>query len=85
MVITTIIHTRNTYTVNLNKTELNSASTVDIDLLDFANTDNILCSTDLSEDMVGFAIKDYYSVVEHLDEAEGGDVAGRFEELEDSA
>ena len=41
----------------------------------------MLCSTELSEDMVGFAIRDYDSVVEHLEETEGGDVADCFEEL----
>jgi hypothetical protein len=84
IVITTITHTRNTYVVNLDKTGLNSPSTVNIDLLDFANNDNMLCSTELSEDMVGFAIRDYDSVVKHLEATEGGDAADCFEELEDS-
>jgi hypothetical protein len=83
IVITTITHTRNTYAVNLDQfSRLDLNVGVEGFFKEMLDKEDIICSTELSEDVVAFAIKDYDSVVEHLEDTEGKDAANDFEELE---
>jgi hypothetical protein len=85
IVITTITHTRNTYTVNLDDIgdiNLDLMSNEEVDLIGFADIGDNIYSSLLSEDVVAFAIKDYDSVVEHLETTESKDAADCFEEIE---
>jgi hypothetical protein len=83
MVITTITHTRNTYTVNLDQfSRLDLNVGVEGFFEEMLDKEDVICSTELCEDIVAFAIKDYDSVLEHLEDTEGKDAANDFEEIE---
>jgi hypothetical protein len=86
MVITTITHTRNTYVVNLADivdVDINLMTDTDLDVTDFIDTGDSVYSSLISEDVIAFAIKDYITVIEHLETTEGTEAAIYFEELED--
>ena len=85
IVLTTITHTRNTYTVNLDDIgdlNLDLMSNEEVDLTGFADLGDNIYSSLISEDVVAFAIKDYDSVFEHLETTESKDAAEYFEQVE---
>tara|TARA_B110000977_G_C11016409_1_gene469649 strand:- start:1036 stop:1329 length:294 start_codon:yes stop_codon:yes gene_type:complete len=83
IVITTITHTRNTYVVNLDQfSRLDLNVGVEGFFEEMLDKEDVICSTELSEDVVAFAIKDYHSVVEHLETTESKDAANDFQEIE---
>ena len=85
LVVTTITHTRNTFVVDLadiGDIDINLGDVLHTD--DYINEDDIVCSSVISEDLVGFSIKDYNTTVKYLEKVEGEDVADVFEDSVES-